>query len=463
MFIRAMKLFFCAQSGRFVAKFTLSTLKFNEKWGNSYASLRKGETLMKTKKFKCVSIVVVVLVLLVVVGTALGQEPDPSDPEGDPDGSTAIVPAEVPDATGEELGEQEEVGEEVDDGGIEEVVEEVVEEAEYILAQPPYTMNYQGYLTDGSGNPLNGTYNLVFRLYDAASEGNLEWGPETHNNVQVTNGIFQVVLGSSVTLYPNDFDEALYLGVWVNDTAVPPRQPLRAVPYAFGLVPGAEVQGAPEGTNYGLYVNNTATDSSNRGIYAQGNDIGVYAYGVTDYGLYASSMSGTYAIFSADVTYSSKGYAGPETYVWLPAMDAALKYLDLGQAHIEVETYGEVQIAADAAADVDVEIPIQIEVPYGRQYLLRSARVYYKVDSDCYIADGWILGRDFGSNASWAIGHNSTDGTSTSFTYYTINATDYYTVTATQAPTNLQIRLHMNNDSGDAWLYGVRLQLDSSY
>ncbi|MBN2394035.1 MAG: hypothetical protein JXR84_25095 [Anaerolineae bacterium] len=363
---------------------------------------------MKTQRLFQYTSVALVVILLFATGPAQGQEPEP---EGGPEGT------------------------------------------EYILAQPPYTMNYQGYLTDSGGNPLNGTYDLVFRLYDDAAVGTMEWGPETHNNVAVTNGIFQVALGSVVTLLPNNFDEALFLEVEVEGTTVTPRQPLRAVPYAFGLVPGAEVQGDPMGSDYGLYVNNTGTGATDKGIRAVGNQ----------YGIYADSLTDSYAIYSADITYSDEGYAGPNTYVWLPAMDANLKYADRDQAHIELLTYGEVQIAADAAADVDVEIPIQIEVPYGRQYLLRSARIYYKVNSDCYITNSWILGRDFSSGADQTLVASTTDRTSTSFDYYTLDTTDYYTITNTQAPTNLQIRIHMNNTDGDAYLYGVRLELDSSY
>ena len=40
------------------------------------------------------------------------------------------------------------------------------------------TVNYQGHLADPDGNPLDGTYGMSFALYDAATGGNLVWGPE---------------------------------------------------------------------------------------------------------------------------------------------------------------------------------------------------------------------------------------------------------------------------------------------
>lgn len=58
------------------------------------------------------------------------------------------------------------------------------------------TMSYQGQLTDSSGNPLNGNYNLRFYLYTALSGGTQIWY-EGHNNVPVTNGLFNVILGAS--------------------------------------------------------------------------------------------------------------------------------------------------------------------------------------------------------------------------------------------------------------------------
>ena len=43
-----------------------------------------------------------------------------------------------------------------------------------VLAQAPKTLSYQGKLSD-SGGPLNGSYNLTFTIYDAASGGSSLW------------------------------------------------------------------------------------------------------------------------------------------------------------------------------------------------------------------------------------------------------------------------------------------------
>ena len=80
-------------------------------------------------------------------------------------------------------------------------------------------MNYQGYLTDNSGNPINGTRNLRFRLYDASGNP-LNW-VETHQNVPIVNGIFNVVLGASAAVpfaVNETFREPYYLEILVDHT-----------------------------------------------------------------------------------------------------------------------------------------------------------------------------------------------------------------------------------------------------
>jgi hypothetical protein len=297
----------------------------------------------------------------------------------------------------------------------------------------------------------------------------VEWGPETHNNVQVANGLFQVALGSSVALTPDVFDEALFLAVGVDGTWLTTRQPLRAVPYAFGLVPGAEVEGNPT-TNYGLTVMNTGTGADDRGLYARGNQYGVWAHGVDDAGLYASSSNGTYSIRSDDTVYSSEGYAGPDTYVWVPVQNAVLDESDVSYASLSTDYYYS-PLSVDAESTVIsttlvwVYIPIQVEVLYGRNYLLKNARVYYYADFDARINSARIKGCDFsgGIGVLHDIGINTTNGTSTTFAAYDIEATDYYTITASQAPTNLFISVGLPAHNSRLYLYGVRLQLESDY
>ena len=83
-------------------------------------------------------------------------------------------------------------------------------------ALPPTTINYQGYLTNDTGSPLNSppNVNITFRLYTTPSGGSMIWN-ETQT-VEVANGLFNVELGIVTPLnLPNDFNTPLYLGIEV--------------------------------------------------------------------------------------------------------------------------------------------------------------------------------------------------------------------------------------------------------
>jgi hypothetical protein len=100
-----------------------------------------------------------------------------------------------------------------------------------VLAQTtPNTFNYQGHLTDG-GALANGAYNVQFRLFDTKDVGTgLLIGTITLPSVQVTNGSFAVPLDFGAGAFPG---AARYLEIIVNGTALNPRQPITATPYAI--------------------------------------------------------------------------------------------------------------------------------------------------------------------------------------------------------------------------------------
>ena len=101
----------------------------------------------------------------------------------------------------------------------------------------PYTINYQGYLTDSQGTPVNGTVSMVFSLYTVPTGGTALWSEV--QNVSVNNGIYSVILGSETVfgggLADLDFHNEYFLGIKVGSDPVEmtPRQPLTSVGYAF--------------------------------------------------------------------------------------------------------------------------------------------------------------------------------------------------------------------------------------
>ena len=95
----------------------------------------------------------------------------------------------------------------------------------------PQKINYQGYITNAAGVPVNGTVQIVSSIYNVSSGGSALW-TETQN-ITVTHGVYNVVLGD-VTPMPLPFDVPYYLGIKVGtDPEMTPRSPLTAVPYAF--------------------------------------------------------------------------------------------------------------------------------------------------------------------------------------------------------------------------------------
>ncbi len=99
------------------------------------------------------------------------------------------------------------------------------------LAGIPKLINYQGMLTDNSSNPLNGTYSISFKIYNAESDGTEKW-EETQSSVSVTNGLFNVILGS-VTPIDLDFSEDYWLDISVEGEQMPSRLKFTSVGYAY--------------------------------------------------------------------------------------------------------------------------------------------------------------------------------------------------------------------------------------
>lgn len=105
-------------------------------------------------------------------------------------------------------------------------------------ATSTHTISYQGRLADVNGNPLTGVYNLEFRLYVVPAGGAPLWEEfwTGGNSVQVSDGLFNVMLGSLnpalVSAIEGQGD--LFLGITVGtDSEMVPRVQLGSVPFAM--------------------------------------------------------------------------------------------------------------------------------------------------------------------------------------------------------------------------------------
>jgi hypothetical protein len=102
------------------------------------------------------------------------------------------------------------------------------------VSPAPSLLNFQGRLAKPDGTPVaDGTYSLQFRLFDAATAGNLKW-TETLSSVSVHNGVFAVLLGNTSALTSSLFAGNLWLEIKVGtDPPLTPRQQLVSVAYAM--------------------------------------------------------------------------------------------------------------------------------------------------------------------------------------------------------------------------------------
>lgn len=201
-----------------------------------------------------------------------------------------------------------------------------------LFAMPAHTyaainpqINFQGKLTNTDGtNVTNGTYSIVFSIYTVSSGGSNIW-TETQPSVTVTDGIFQVSLGS-VTSLPGSVDfnsSSLYLGVKVGaDVEMTPRIQFTASPYAFnanqvgGLTSSQFVQLAQavqtdtSTTNASIGINKTGITSkvmdlqrNGATVFSVGNDGATFIKSQTDsVTAFQVQSTGSIAIFGVDTS-----------------------------------------------------------------------------------------------------------------------------------------------------------------
>lgn len=156
------------------------------------------------------------------------------------------------------------------------------------------TFTYQGQLKQ-DGAPVNGTCDFQFSLWDSPEGGAQLGNTQALDNVPVTRGQFTVQLSFLYTMSTYFDGSARWLGIAVrcpagsgSFTALSPRQPLTATPYALSLKPGAQIRGNinPGGV---LLVENTSP---------------------LGFGIFGIRASGHAPMSSAISGWSDYGYAG---------------------------------------------------------------------------------------------------------------------------------------------------------
>jgi hypothetical protein len=101
-----------------------------------------------------------------------------------------------------------------------------------VAASVPESINYQGRLTNSTGQPVNDTVQLVFTIYADQAATTIVWN-ETHTDVPVSDGLFTVLLGSITPFESTVFDGATrWLGIAVDGAPSTELLPIVSVAYA---------------------------------------------------------------------------------------------------------------------------------------------------------------------------------------------------------------------------------------
>lgn len=201
----------------------------------------------------------------------------------------------------------------------------------YSLAQTPGRLvNFQGKLTDQQGQSLDGAYTVIFSLYSTATGGTALWS-ERHENLSITNGLVNALLGSIQSLDEPQrikFDGPRYLGITIDvdnnenspDPEMLPRQRIIPAIYAYNASNADTLDGRESD-----FFTNTETDAGRSGVvedlyegdtrlsdkYIAKDTTEMNADTVDGYHAGVSGAEGTIPVIDSSVTYSSLkvGYA----------------------------------------------------------------------------------------------------------------------------------------------------------
>jgi len=183
-----------------------------------------------------------------------------------------------------------------------------------LAATPPTLVNYQGVLRSSVDAPLTGTYDMVFRFFDAATAG-AEIMVDQHtaaaaSAVTVTGGLFDVPLGGGTvtdgsgpgTYTALDAVFRDHAGVWleiaVGGETLTPRTRIQSAPYslnATNAANAAQLGGQPASS----YLDTSATTQTKLGRVkfdnALGTGFGLEAFGPDGGGYIGNSNGAAYS------------------------------------------------------------------------------------------------------------------------------------------------------------------------
>lgn len=248
-------------------------------------------------------------------------------------------------------------------------------------------ISFQGVLKEG-GNPVNGTRNMVFRLYSDNTCTTKVGSDITKDNVSLSNGLFSIDLDVPAVQFNG---QALWIQVEIGGTKMA-CQEILPVPYAIGLMPGAKVSDADSSVNlnslrllqfsppywgkYGMYVSSTgsATSTTYYGVYGSGKHYGVYGESTDGTAVYAKSTSGT--AIKATGTGVIESSANTD---WVVSPLKMVK--ESGNFTITPSENGYVILTPGSSGTAYADLPIDIVA------MLFGSRIYFKKLNFAYLTD----------------------------------------------------------------------------
>jgi hypothetical protein len=250
----------------------------------------------------------------------------------------------------------------------------------------PETVWFQGFLADGTtGDPITATYDIVARIYDQSAGGSMVWGPEAHDATPITEGWFNIELGSSVALPAFD-DPPYYLALMIDGETLDPRLKMASVPTALRsgtvdmMLPYMQILNTGD---HALDIRQNGT--GNCGWFEQGNALGGSA-------LYARSVSSNPGVHARNTG------NGPAFRAQADGDGPA----GIFEGDVQIAGLLEGSVTDTFAAKFSSSCPgaLVIRSRYtGPQDAGTAAGIY----SDAYLEDGWGIGGMFGGNFAGAI------------------------------------------------------------
>lgn len=324
----------------------------------------------------------------------------------------------------------------------------------------------QGRLTNASGNPLSGSYNMIFKIYDIAVGGSALC-QDSLSGVTVNSGLF------SVSMYCNasNFDgRALWLGITVGaDLEMTPRRQIYNVPYAMSLRPGAIISDtigsepllhienwgiggrglrsyamASTSANYGVVGASRSPDGFGGYFYNTGGGIGLRGESDTGVALRASGTGTIQSTADSYVFVSGNGLVKPfgDTHYWV------------------IPANGTAQVYGGGTGDKFVYLPITLPgVLYGQDVTVKSITIYYITENNVNYITQTTLNKQVNASSMTTIASETTDRNSTSATSYTLTPSSDNVLSSSQGILSLLLVLHFGNDSNYVGIGGVRLRL----